>query len=128
MKLVTHSSVVFSLTARKFNHIVYHKFLAIVEEQLLLLCCLFIELFPVLDQISFLGTDHLTSREGGMFSEFLSYNLMLNSGEKKNSNSRVIRKKNSERNKKKHILPLQVKWSVPYLVKKLCKNQFQLEN
>ena len=36
----------------------------------------------------------------------LSYNLMLNSGEKKYSNSRVVRKKNSERNKKKHILPL----------------------
>jgi hypothetical protein len=39
-------------------------------------------------------------------SEFLSYNLMLNSGknfrDKKNkySNSRVVRKKNSERNKK----------------------------
>ena len=33
-------------------------------------------------------------------SEFLSYNLMLNSGKKKNSNSRVVRKKNSERKKK----------------------------
>jgi len=42
-------------------------------------------------------------------SEFLSYNLMLNSGKKfrssrdkknKYSNSRVVRKKNSERNKK----------------------------
>jgi hypothetical protein len=42
-------------------------------------------------------------------SEFLSYNLMLNSGRKfralrdkkiKYSNSRVVRKKNSERNKK----------------------------
>ena len=33
-------------------------------------------------------------------SEFLSYNLMLNSGEKKYSNSRVVRKKKSERNKK----------------------------
>ena len=32
-------------------------------------------------------------------SEFLSYNLMLNSG-KKYSNSCVVRKKNSERNKK----------------------------
>ena len=74
-----------------------------------------------------LGTDHLTSREGYVFcfflnilipnvaeknililvdekklsdSEFLSYNLMLNSGEKKYSNSCVVRKKNSERNKK----------------------------
>jgi hypothetical protein len=49
---------------------------------------------------------------GGKFflsdSEFLSYNLMLNSGKKiralrdkkKNSNSCVVRKKNSERNKK----------------------------
>ena len=53
---------------------------------------------------------------------------MLNSGGKKYSNSRVVRKKNSEQNKKRHILPLQVKWLVPYLVKKLCKNQFQLEN
>ena len=51
-------------------------------------------------------------------SEFLSYNLMWNSGKKiralrekkkKYSNSRFVRKKNSERNKK----PLQVKWSVP---------------
>jgi hypothetical protein len=34
-------------------------------------------------------------------SEFLSYNLMLKSGRKKKySNSRVARKKNSERNKK----------------------------
>jgi hypothetical protein len=34
-------------------------------------------------------------------SEFLSYNLMLDSGKKyKYSNSRVVRKKNSERNKK----------------------------
>jgi hypothetical protein len=53
-------------------------------------------------------------------SEFLSYNLMLNSGKKiralrdkkKYSNSRVVRKKNSER-KKTHSPPLQVKWSVP---------------
>jgi hypothetical protein len=45
-------------------------------------------------------------------SEFLSYNLMLYSGKKicalrdlskKNSNSRVVRKKNSERNKKQCI-------------------------
>jgi hypothetical protein len=33
-------------------------------------------------------------------SEFLSYNLMLNSGEKKYSNSRVVRKNIYERNKK----------------------------
>jgi hypothetical protein len=33
-------------------------------------------------------------------SECLSYNLMLTSGRKKYSNSRVVRKKNSERNKK----------------------------
>ena len=35
-------------------------------------------------------------------SEFLSYNLMLNSGKKikNNPNSRVVRKINSERNKK----------------------------
>ena len=33
-------------------------------------------------------------------SEFLSYNLMLNSGKKKYSNSCVVWKKNSERNKK----------------------------
>jgi hypothetical protein len=33
-------------------------------------------------------------------SEFLSYSLMLNSGEKKHSNSRVVQKKISERNKK----------------------------
>ena len=53
-------------------------------------------------------------------SEFLSYNLMLNSGKKiralrdkkKYSNSRVVRKKNSEP-KKTHSPPLQVKWSVP---------------
>ena len=54
-------------------------------------------------------------------SEFLSYNLMLNSGKKiralcdkknKYSNSCVVRKKNSERNKKPYP-PLQVKWSVP---------------
>ena len=52
---------------------------------------------------------------------------MLNSGKKiralrdkkKNSNSRVVRKKNSERNKKPHPpSPLQVKWSVPYLSSK----------
>lgn len=53
MKFVTHNSV-FSLTTRKCIHIVSHKLLAIVEEQLLLLCCPFIELFPLLDQISFL--------------------------------------------------------------------------
>ena len=60
-------------------------------------------------------------------SEFLSYNLMLDSGgkkcalrDKKNkySNSRDVRKKNSEP-KKTHRPPpppppLQVKWSVPY--------------
>ena len=48
---------------------------------------------------------------------------MLNSGKKiralrdkenKYSNSCVVRKKNSERNKN-HNFPLQVKWSVPYL-------------
>jgi hypothetical protein len=33
-------------------------------------------------------------------SEFLSYNLMLNYGKKIYSNSCVVRKKNSERNKK----------------------------
>ena len=75
-----------------------------------------------------LGNDHLTWREGGGYgfllkkysdfgggkkkysdSEFLSYNLMLNSGKKiralrdkknKYSNSCVVRKENSERNKK----------------------------
>ena len=50
---------------------------------------------------------------------------MLNSGKKiralrdkknKYSNSCVVRKKNSERNKKT-IIPLQVKWSVPYVKK-----------
>ena len=54
-------------------------------------------------------------------SEFLPYNLMWNSGKKfralrdkkKYSNSCVVRKKYSERNKN-HNLPLQVKWSVPY--------------
>ena len=48
---------------------------------------------------------------------------MLNSGKKfrvlhdkkKYSNSRVVRKKNSERNKKPYPPPLQVKWSVPYM-------------
>jgi hypothetical protein len=50
---------------------------------------------------------------------------MLNSGKKiralrdkknKYSNSRVVRKKNSERNKKPFPPPpLQVKWSVPYM-------------
>ena len=48
---------------------------------------------------------------------------MLNSGKKmcalrnkknKYSNSCVVRKKNSERNKKPLPTPLQVKWSVPY--------------
>jgi hypothetical protein len=91
----------------------------------LLLCCLFIELFPLLDQISFLGTDHLTS---SMFSQFLSYNLMLNSGKKYILTLVLSEKKILNETKKNHILPLQVKWSVPYLVKKLCKNQFQLEN
>ena len=47
---------------------------------------------------------------------------MLNSGKKiralrdkknKYSNSCVVRKQISERNKKKHNSPLQVKWSVP---------------
>ena len=32
-------------------------------------------------------------------SEFLSYNLMLNSGKTKYSNSRVVQRKNSERTK-----------------------------
>jgi hypothetical protein len=48
---------------------------------------------------------------------------MLNSGKKfrdkknKYSNSCVVRKKNSERNKKPYHPPsLQVKWSVPYLM------------
>jgi hypothetical protein len=54
--------------------------------------------------------------------QFLSYNLMFNSGEKfralhkkKNSNSRVVQKQISERNKKPYPSPspLQVKWSVP---------------
>jgi hypothetical protein len=54
-------------------------------------------------------------------SEFLSYNLMLNSGKKiwalhdkkiNYSNSCVVRKKNSERNNKPYP-SLQVKWSVP---------------
>ena len=62
-----------------------------------------------------------------MDSEFLSYNLMLNSGKKiralrdkknKYSNSCIVRKKNSERNKKPYPPPpphtFQVKWSVPY--------------
>ena len=48
---------------------------------------------------------------------------MINSGKKfralrdkknKYSNSCVVRKKNSERNKKHNPPPLQVKWSVPY--------------
>ena len=57
-------------------------------------------------------------------SDFLSYNLMLNSGKKiralcdkenKYSNSCVVRKKFFERNKKPYPPPsLQVKWSVPY--------------
>jgi hypothetical protein len=38
-------------------------------------------------------------------SEFLSYNLMLNSGEKKYSNSRVVHRKNSERKKTHSPLP-----------------------
>ena len=47
---------------------------------------------------------------------------MLNTGKKiralrdkkyKYSNFRVVRKKNSERNKKPYPSPLQVKWSVP---------------
>ena len=41
---------------------------------------------------------------------------MLYSGKNKYSNFCVVRKKISERNKKKHNPPLQVKWSVP----KLC--------
>ena len=64
-------------------------------------------------------------------SEFLSYNLMLNSGKKfrtlrdkknKYSNSRVVRKKISERNKKKHNSPLQVKWSVPKFYLDFCSS------
>ena len=63
-------------------------------------------------------------REKKSDSEFLSYNLMLNSGEKialyvrqkyKYSNSCVVRKQISERNKKPYPL-LQVKWSVPYVI------------
>jgi hypothetical protein len=54
-------------------------------------------------------------------SEFLSYNLMLNSGnkiralrEKKNYYSRVVRKILNETKNHNHTpLPLQVKWSVP---------------
>ena len=38
---------------------------------------------------------------------------MLNCGKKKYSNSRVVRKKNSERNKKNITPSLQVKWWVP---------------
>jgi hypothetical protein len=54
-------------------------------------------------------------------SEFLSYNLMLNSGKKiralcdkrnKYSNSCVVRKKILNKTKN-HNLPVQVKWSVP---------------
>ena len=51
---------------------------------------------------------------------------MLDSGKKncaycdkknKYSNTRVVRKKNSERNKKPYPPPpLQVKWSVPYMI------------
>ena len=55
---------------------------------------------------------------------------MLNSGKKiralhdkknKYSNSRVVRKKNSER-KKNHSLPLQVKWPVPKIKQFLSVN------
>jgi hypothetical protein len=55
---------------------------------------------------------------------------MLNSGKnfalcatkkKKYSNSRVVRKKNSERNKKPYP-PLQVKWSVPKGIEKKTQN------
>jgi hypothetical protein len=54
--------------------------------------------------------------------QFLSYNLMLNSGKKiralrdkknKYSNFCVVRKKNFEQNKKPSPPPLQVKWSGP---------------
>ena len=38
---------------------------------------------------------------------------MLNSGEKKNSNSRVVRKKFLSETKNHNPLTLQVKWSVP---------------
>ena len=64
-------------------------------------------------------------REKKSDSEFLSYNLMLNSGEKialyvrqkyKYSNSCVVRKQISERNKKPYPPLLQVKWSVPYVI------------
>ena len=54
---------------------------------------------------------------------------MLNSGKKINILTLVLfEKKILNETKETHILHLQVKWSVPYLVKKLCKNQFQLEN
>ena len=51
-----------------------------------------------------------------------TYNLMLNSvkklsrfaRQKKNSNSCVVRKTNSARNKKPYPPPFQVKWPVPY--------------
>ena len=68
-------------------------------------------------------------REKKSDTEFLSHNLMLNSGKKiralrdkknKYSNSCVVRKKNSERNKNNNHPPpppFQVKWSVPNLWK-----------
>ena len=50
---------------------------------------------------------------------------MLHSGKNIYSNSCVVRKKNSERNKKPYPPPppLQVKWSVPYI---LLENEKQL--
>ena len=60
--------------------------------------------------------------------KFFSCNLMLNSGKKNILTLVLSEKKILNETKKKHILHLQVKWPVPYLVKKLCKNQFQLEN
>ena len=50
---------------------------------------------------------------------------MLNSGDKNNkySKSCVVRKKNSERNKKNHNPLLQVKWSVPKLFEKIVDAQ-----
>ena len=41
---------------------------------------------------------------------------MLNYGKKKYSNSCVVRKKNSERNKNHNPPPLLVKWSVPKIM------------
>ena len=48
--------------------------------------------------------------------------VMWNSGQKKYSNSCVVRKKISERNKIQYPPPFQVKWSVPnkYVIIVLC--------